>query len=194
MVFMSKSQNQSPSTIKSFNYIANPRAKVLILGSMPGVISLDHQQYYAHPRNSFWPIIESLFAPKEGDSNLKENALYQKRLQLIKNQGIALWDVLAECQRNGSLDSNIDTKTVSLNDFASLFAYAPDIKTIFFNGKTAEKLFKQHALSKNKDLFEKFSLIILPSTSPAYAKMPFSEKLLEWKKVKSWLNKQSTCG
>lgn len=180
---MQKSQKLPASPINSFDFIAEPNAKVLILGSMPGVASLQEKQYYAHPRNHFWPIMQSLFANESDYSNL-----YEKRLQVLKDKRIALWDVLAECERKGSLDNDIDTKTIKLNDFASLFLYAPEIEAIFFNGKTAEKLFRQHIIKKNRLSLPNFRLIGLPSTSPAYAKMGFEEKLSHWEKVKKQIN------
>ncbi len=177
--------NQSIKPVSGFSFEANPKAKVLILGSMPGIKSLNEQKYYAHPRNAFWSIMEELFTIHLDKT--QNTSFYEKRLQVLKSEGVALWDVLASCERKGSLDSNIDTKSMVLNDFAKLFAYAPDISTIIFNGKAAEKIFRQSFLPNNKDLLAGKALISLPSTSPAYAAMNLQDKKLAWKIIRDFL-------
>lgn len=171
--------------VKSFSFIAKPNAKVLILGSMPGIKSLEEEQYYAHPRNAFWPIMLHLLSPS--DINTSDNKAilnYEKRLQVLLQHRIALWDVLAECEREGSLDSAIINKSIFLNDFPSLLSYAPEIQTILFNGKAASQLFRRHALKKNETVFANIKLIDLPSTSPANARMGFEAKLAAWSILK----------
>lgn len=165
---------------KSFGFIAQRKSRCLILGSFPSQQSLSEQRYYANPRNQFWPIIAALFST----SGLPEN--YQKRLQLIENNNLALWDVIYQCKRPGSLDSNIVKTSLLVNDFSLLFKNAPNIKNIFFNGKTAEKLFKTHVLKQNPSYLSGINLHVLPSTSPAHAKLAFNEKLALWSSIKSY--------
>lgn len=153
----------------SFHCVAQTDAQILILGSMPGIRSLRDNQYYAHPQNAFWKIMAHLF---EFDGN----ASYQDRLTFLTKHKIALWDVAYQCEREGSLDS--DMKNVVPNDFQSLFEKCPHIHSIFFNGAKAEQLFKKLVL---KDLEKTFQMKRLPSTSPAHASLSFEEKLKLWK-------------
>jgi TDG/mug DNA glycosylase family protein len=175
------------SPINSFNYVASSSATLLILGSMPGVKSLQEQQYYAHPRNTFWRIMGELFDFKPGEldsesGKLKSNTNYQSRLALLQEHGIALWDVAHQCIRPGSLDSEIDRHSVIPNKIPALLATCPHIQTICFNGQTAAKMFKQHFpdLLKNPEL----RFVTLPSTSPAHASLTFIDKLNAWNIVK----------
>lgn len=165
---------------KGFPPIVDKNAVVLILGSMPGEESLRLQQYYAHPRNLFWKIIGELF---KFDYELPYNERVDK---LIQNR-ITLWDVMRECEREGSLDSSIRNHSIAENDFISFFSEYANIKYIFFNGSKAEQEFKKRVLSNIKD---KHKLILekLPSTSPAMAMMNFEEKLKLWKKIKKVLS------
>ncbi len=159
-----------------FPSIAKPDATILILGSMPGQKSLDENQYYAHPRNSFWPIICELF-------NSDEKINYEQRKQLLYDNNIALWDVLKSCYRKGSLDSDIDPSTIEANDFKSFFIKFPKINNVFFNGAKAEQLFKKEVLKTLKDA-ENLTFHKLPSTSPAHAAMSREKKLSEWRIIK----------
>ena len=142
-------------------------ARVLILGSMPGKRSLAENRYYAHPRNAFWQIMGELF-----DAGPEHN--YFERLDRLKRQHIALWDVLRQCERHGSLDSAIRPDALVINDFASFFKRHSDIHSIFFNGKKACEIYTKHYPD------DTHRLIQLPSTSPANAAMSFSEKLECW--------------
>jgi double-stranded uracil-DNA glycosylase len=158
----------------SFPPIANEDARILILGSMPGVKSLEQQQYYAHPRNAFWPIISELFG-------INKNLEYQLRCKyLIENQ-VAVWDVLKACQRKGSLDKHIDPVTIIANDFNSFFEQHSTIQQIFFNGTKAEQFFTQHVLPALDYSVTHISRQRLPSTSPAHAAMGYKQKLHVWK-------------
>ena len=130
-----KCYNSSMSQNTGFPPIAKSDAKILILGSMPGVKSFEKNQYYANPRNAFWSIMVKLL-------NSDEELNYQQRKQLLTNNRIALWDVLKSCYREGSLDSNIDHSTIIANDFNLFLSKKKQIKTIFFNGGETEKLFK----------------------------------------------------
>jgi TDG/mug DNA glycosylase family protein len=159
--------------IQSFPFSADSRSTLLILGSMPGVESLNQQQYYAHPRNLFWDFMGELF---EAGRELP----YEERLAILRENDIALWDVAHSCRRKGSLDSNITD--VEANDFSLLFKTAPDIHTIFFNGQKAAALFqKLVAPQLNRDV----TLNTLPSTSPANASITRTEKFRAWKTVQT---------
>ena len=163
------------SHIHSFAPIEDATAKVLILGSMPGKESLKAGQYYAHPRNAFWPIMGDLVGA---------NAVlpYELRVQKLKASNIALWDVLASCKRHSSLDADIDTDSISSNDFGAFFLAHPCITHVFFNGAMAEKCFNKYVeLAFDSSLLQ---LQRLPSTSPANASMTFSQKLNAWKAIK----------
>ncbi len=157
----------------SFPPLARDNAHTLILGSMPGKLSLTAKKYYAHPRNAFWPIIEILLEiPPAND--------YQARAEQLIRHGFAVWDVIGSCNRVSSLDSAIENNSITVNDFPLFFAEHPRISRIFFNGIKAEQTYYQHVLKKHQHLQEK-TYCRLPSTSPANARMNFSEKLSAWK-------------
>ena len=142
----------------------------LILGSMPGVTSLEQQQYYAHPQNRFWPLKARL---------LEEPAVplvYQERLQMLLRHHIALWDSLDTCDRDGSLDSAI--KNEQGNDFTALLAKYPKIETICFNGGKSAQAFKRY----NKTLLSRrdIAFYALPSTSPANARWRLEMLAAKW--------------
>ena len=164
--------------IRSFNCILpneqHPLPIALILGSLPSVASLGEQQYYAHPHNAFWRIIEALFA--DGTP-----CTYAQRIELLQNNRIVLWDVIASAQRHGSLDSAIQHDTVIPNDIIGLMGTYPSIQTIYLNGGAAATLFKRHIA---KHLSCCVRIVSLPSTSPANARMRFEEKLEKWGVVK----------
>lgn len=157
---------------RSFPPLVNRHATHLILGSMPGQASLSAQQYYAHPRNSFWPIMTRLFEWPDGLS-------YAERTQRLMSAGVALWDVLASCERPGSLDSAIKQDSVVCNDIATLLKTAPGIHRVLFNGGAAEQLFMRHALPGLPDP-DRLHLVRLPSTSPAHAAMSMEQKYQVW--------------
>ena len=117
---------------KSFEPICAPDARVLIVGSMPSVKSLDDAQYYAHPRNAFWPIMFDIFG------EIPHN-VYEKKQTLIREHALALWDAAKSCEREGSLDSAM--RGVVFNDFAGLYARCPGIHTVLCNGAAAHSLF-----------------------------------------------------
>jgi len=154
---------------KSFLPQANGDAETLILGSMPGEESLRQQRYYAHPQNAFWPIMGRLLG-------FDPAIPYEQRLETLAERRIALWDVLASCTRQGSMDSDI--KDGRPNDFKALFANCPKLKRVICNGGTAFKLFAIHAEGVAP---EGCRILKAPSTSPAYASMPFEAKLEAWK-------------
>jgi hypoxanthine-DNA glycosylase len=164
----------------SFPPIINSRCKVLILGSMPGVESLRQQQYYAHPRNAFWPIMAELC---QFDLQLS----YQQRCEQLLSNGIAVWDVLKACHRPGSLDQHIDNSTIEANDFKTLLESHPDIQHLFFNGAKAEQVFNKHVKMQLTNI-ESLKLNKLPSTSPAHAAMNLPTKTKVWQNaISAWL-------
>ena len=157
---------------QAFPPVVNSKASVLILGSMPGEASLAAQQYYAFGRNAFWNIMGELVgaAPE---------LPYRRRLDKLQQAGIAIWDVLAACQREGSLDSAIDQQTLVANNFELFLTQYPAIEWVYFNGKTVSALFKKH-VQKRQQLRTDITYTTLPSTSPANARMAYEVKLQQW--------------
>lgn len=138
---------------------------------MPGVLSLQANQYYAHPRNAFWPIMGTLFG-------FDAAAPYAARIEALKAANIALWDVLHSCVRPGSLDSAIEKGSREANDFAAFFKTHRALQRIAFNGGEAEKSFRKYVLPQ-VDLGT-IQLTRLPSTSPAHA-IPLQTKIQRWR-------------
>lgn len=158
--------------INSFPPIVDEESKILILGSVPGVKSLQMQQYYAHPQNQFWKLMFHLFGEEFSPD-------YNTRLELLKTNKVALWDVIESCERKGSLDTEI--KDEIDNDILELIENHSNIKTIFCNGqKSYKNLLK--ILGKNF----KIPIFVLPSTSPLHT-VKFEEKLESWKVIKNYL-------
>ncbi len=157
----------------SFPPIAATSAKILILGSMPGAESLRQQQYYAHPRNGFWPIMQSLFA-------ISTSLPYQQRCEQLTHQHIAVWDVLKACERPGSLDSNIASNSIEANDFNAFFQAHPKVQAVFFNGAKAEQIYMKSVLPTLDKIRQKIPTERLPSTSPAHAVLSLEEKQTIW--------------
>lgn len=144
---------------------------MLILGSMPGQASLVAGEYYAHRQNAFWRIMGALVGAQP-------ELPYEQRLERLQAAGIALWDVIAACEREGSLDADIVGKSIRPNDFAAFLAKHPAIRRICFNGGTAEASFRRHVLPGLDAA--RYELIRLPSTSPAHAALSFGQKLAAW--------------
>ena len=166
--------------VQSFEPIVGHQPRIIILGSMPGVASLEAVQYYAHPRNAFWPIMEALFGIDHGAS-------YELRVHELSHQPLILWDTLQACHRPGSLDSNIDVNSVHANDFPGLLQRYPEIRAILFNGATSEKYFRKLVtpiLPKPLAI----ELLRMPSTSPAHAGMSFKQKLEAWRRLLDYID------
>jgi len=161
---------------KCFPPIADPHARVLILGSLPGQVSLQRQQYYALPQNAFWKIMERLFGAGPA-------LPYEERVQRLVRNGIALWDVCAAAQRPGSLDASIVHSSVVPNDLAAFIETHPGIGLICFNGGKAAELYRRLVLPGLPATVRAIRYETLPSTSPAHAAMPFEEKLMRWAAV-----------
>lgn len=153
----------------SFSPISAPNSKILILGTMPGIKSLELNQYYGHSQNNFWKFLFTIF-------NEDFSGDYEIRKGLLLKNKIALWDVLQYCDRVGSLDSAI--KNEIANDFETFMEQHPKIDTLLFNGQKAAAFF-----SKYVHLKKTYRLITLPSTSPANASKSFEYKLEEWKVI-----------
>lgn len=157
---------------RSFPPIARPDARLLILGSMPGKVSLREHRYYAHPQNAFWQIAADIFG-------FDATWPYAERVTMLQEQRIAVWDVLQSCTRESSLDSDIDPATIVPNDFAPFFAQHADIRRVCFNGAKAATLFARHVTPTLPEAL-KLELLQLPSTSPANAGVSRAEKLRAW--------------
>lgn len=148
--------------------IIAPDTRILILGSFPGAASLAAQQYYAHPRNQFWKLVGALV-----DEDLYALP-YADRLPRLLAHRIGLWDVLAGCEREGSLDSAI--RNPAANDFDRLHRLCPELKTVGFNGQASGKFAAQFAEHG-------YRTVVLPSSSPAYMAMGFDEKAIVWRRL-----------
>lgn len=146
--------------------VISTQTRVVVLGSFPGVASLQAQQYYGHPRNHFWPILSALW-------QIDLVALpYATRLQVMLTHRLGLWDVYASCRREGSLDSAIED--ACLNDLASLTRLAPQLQAVAHNGGESARAMKHSAALG-------VSVVKLPSTSPANAGWSFERKLGAWR-------------
>ncbi len=159
--------------VHCFPPVSSTSATRLVLGSMPGKASLAANQYYAHPRNYFWPIMESVL-------NVPLHAPYEVRCQTLIKRRVALWDVLKACIRTSSLDSDIVESSIVANDFEAFLSTHSDIETIIFNGAMAERSYLRHVQPNLPDSFARIRLVRLPSTSPANASIPFDVKQRRW--------------
>lgn len=154
--------------IASFDPVAAPDARVLILGTMPSVESLRQSFYYAHPRNAFWPMLARILSEPEPTS------VEEKKALLLRHR-IALWDVAQSCVRPGSLDSAI--RDALPNDVPGLLKRCPEIQAILFNGATAQNLYRKLI----GDVPAGLRSVRMPSTSPAYT-LKFEAKRAAWQK------------
>ena len=161
--------------VVGFPAVAASDARALILGTAPSVLSLRAGEYYAHPRNAFWRIMEALFAPSPGLD-------YAARKDVLLQSKVALWDVLHSAERPGSLDSSIVAKTVVVNDFAGFFEQHPGIRAVFFNGEAARTLWDRH-VAAILPVAAQLSCVTLPSTSPANARLTVADKVEAWRVV-----------
>ena len=149
--------------------IENPGARALVLGSMPGGESLRQSRYYAHPQNQFWPLMERLVGAST-------TLPYAQRVDRLRHAGIALWDVIARCERQGSLDSAI--RGAVANDFEAFFGGHPALRAVLFNGALAESTFLRQAPPSL--VSPGVQLVRLPSTSPANRSLGLMEKAALW--------------
>ena len=166
----------SPMSLKHcFPPVVDAHTRVLILGSLPGEASLAHQQYYAHKQNKFWSFVGDVI---ERDLVAMD---YPSRLNTLLEHRIGLWDVVAEAQRSGSLDSRI--RNHASNDLKVLLETLPNLVAIAFNGGTAAKI-GTRALSETAN---RYRIVCLPSSSPAYAALPYQAKLAKWHGLRKFL-------
>jgi hypoxanthine-DNA glycosylase len=159
---------------RGFAPVAGRDARLLVLGTLPGPESLRQRQYYALPRNAFWPIMGELIGAGP-------ELPYVRRLELLVERRVALWDVCGAARRIGALDASIHRASVEPNDFAGFLARHRGIDLICFNGQTAEKLYRQLVLAGLPEPLRGIAQQVLPSTSPAHAAMPFGQKLARWR-------------
>jgi len=152
---------------KAFEPVVNADSKILILGTMPGEKSLLLQEYYGNKGNQFWRLLFSVF-----NTDLKMD--YLDKIKFLKDNNIALWDVLQYCEREGSLDSNI--KNEIANDFQSFYTKYPNINSVFFSSKNAAAYYDRYVGRKEHIQYD-----VLPSPSGANATMSFIQKLEIWK-------------
>ena len=150
---------------RSFEPVLTPDARVMIVGSMPSVKSLADAQYYAHPRNAFWPILFDIWGVVPHND-------YERKKAMLCEHGVALWDAAACCEREGSLDSSM--RGVVYNDFSRVYAVCPRIGVVLCNGGTAFSLFMRSGFAGERRVLR------MPSTSPAYTR-PYEEKRRVWK-------------
>ena len=157
---------------KSFAPSIDNNSHIFILGSMPGVKSLEMCQYYAHPQNRFWKVMGAIC----NESKLHELD-YNLKLKILLKNNIALWDTIKSCKRDGSLDSDIQNETP--NNIRKLLKKYPNIKTICLNGNKSYSAFKKYF----PDLLENYNCHKMPSTSPANAKYGLNKLIDEWKVI-----------
>lgn len=156
---------------RSFEPVIDENVRLLILGSLPGELSLAQSQYYANPQNRFWTLISEVIGER------LDALQYPDRLQTLLRHGIGLWDVVAEAHREGSLDSKI--RDHAHNDLVGLINKLPQLTAIAFNGGTAVRL----GLKALKDNANRYQIIKLPSSSPAYT-LAYADKLRAWQTLK----------
>lgn len=161
-------QNATVTPLTGLAPVLDASVRILVLGSFPGAASLTAGQYYAHPRNQFWPLLTAL----TGDDMV--TVPYAVRLALLRKHRFGLWDVLGACERKGSLDSAI--RMPAANDFGRLRHLCPELETVGFNGQASGKFAGQ---------FERagYRTVVLPSSSPAYAALSFEKKLIAWSEL-----------
>ncbi len=154
--------------------IAAADARVLVLGSMPGAASLAAGQYYAHPQNAFWSIVEAVVG-------VARDRDYAERCARLAAAGVAVWDVLASCVRPGSLDADIDPASIATNDFGVFLAAHPCIATVCCNGATAFACYRRRVVPQLRGAAAVLPVVQLPSTSPAHATLDRAAKIAGWR-------------
>lgn len=159
-----------------FSPIARADAQLLILGSLPGEESLRLGEYYAQKQNAFWKIMERFFG-------IPHDAPFAEHAEGLMQHKVAVWDVCAAAEREGSLDSNINTSSIIANDFVGFFNVQREIKAVCFNGKKAEDVYRRKVWPNLTPAMQALTYISLPSTSPAHAGMRFEEKCLRWQQA-----------
>lgn len=168
---------ESPEALlKGFAPLRAKNARQLILGSMPGRASLHVGQYYAHPRNCFWRLMQHLYG-------IAADAPYNHRCRQLITQRVAVWDVLHSCARAGSSDAAIQTATILPNDFRAFFARHSGIQRIYFNGAKAAQLYQRYVLPALPPNAAGIPRRTFPSSSAANALLSFEQKLHIWRQI-----------
>ncbi|MCP4430140.1 MAG: DNA-deoxyinosine glycosylase [Gammaproteobacteria bacterium] len=165
--------------VHSFEPIIGNKPRIIILGSMPGVVSLQAVQYYANPRNAFWSIMADLFA-------IEIDCDYEDRIKQISHHPVILWDTIKACHRPGSLDSKIQNYQLEANNIPSLLNQYSEISLVACNGATSEKYFNKLVKTQLPDDRD-ITIKRLPSTSPANAGMTYEQKLCKWQVIRDYL-------
>ncbi|MDM8357750.1 DNA-deoxyinosine glycosylase [Pandoraea communis] len=169
----------TPDLKRNFPPVADAQTRVLVLGSLPGEVSLAHQQYYAHPQNRFWHLVGEVIGEP------LPSLPYAARLAMLRTHGVGLWDVVAEARREGSLDSNIRLHAGS--DLAGLIATLPSLRAVAFNGGTAARIGRRALVQSSVTM----PVVLLPSSSPAYT-IPYVTKRDAWLALRNWLGTKAS--
>ena len=166
--------SRAASRLRGLAPVVAPDARVLILGSFPSEASLAAKQYYAHPRNHFWPILGALLREPLADLP------YAERLERVKAHRVAIWDTIVACERTGSLDASI--RNAERGEVRRIRRAAPRLRGVCFNGQTA---------SRARPVWDEagYETIVMPSTSPAYT-LPFERKLEAWQALTRMLEER----
>lgn len=156
------------------------KARVLLLGSMPGAASLHQAQYYAHPRNRFWPLMAAV-------CGVDMQWEYSQRIAGLQQAGIGLWDVIGQCRRRGSLDTAIVRGSEVVNPLPQLMGTLPHLRVIACNGAAAHAAFRRWVRPQLPPALAGLPLLALPSTSPANAAWSLPRLLEQWRQLQPWL-------
>ena len=171
-------EQPAPQRLFGLPPIVSSNTRLLVLGSFPGAASLARQQYYAHPQNQFWRILQAIWP---SSPRLLCASSYEKRSEWLLDRGVGVWDVYASCERQGSLDTAI--RNAQVNDFASLARACPQLKAIAHNGGESFKHARHVIASFSAAGLPALPVHKLPSTSPAHASWSFERKLDAWREV-----------
>ena len=166
--------------LTGFPPILGPTPRVLVLGSMPSAASLQQGQYYGHPRNAIWPIMARLF-------DWPDDLPYARRLEALVERGVALWDVIGRCARQGSADAAIEVDSIVVNPIANLIAEQPSLSSVVLNGGTAAREFTRRVRPELATMGRDLPRYQLPSTSPAMARLTLAGKLEAWRVLRDLL-------
>ena len=162
--------SQTDASSNGFPPILGEAPRALVLGTLPSRASIARLEYYGHPRNAFWPIMAELFGA---------TGSYEQRCATLERAGIAVWDVLAESVRPGSMDADIDSRSARPNPIADLVNAHDSLGLVCFNGRKARQLFDRFVGAR--EMVRSIAFANLPSTSPAYAAMSLGDKTSAWR-------------
>jgi len=166
--------------IESFPPQIGADCRVLVLGSVPSLRSLELRQSYGHAQNLFWPFMGELF-------DAGPQLPYAQRIARLHARGVGIWDVLERCERRGSLDSDIVAASEVPNDIPGLLAREPAIAAIALNGAKALQVFKRRIAPRiDAQRARSLQILALPSTSPANASIPRAAKFERWRELLAW--------